>query len=52
MNGNLKTGNRYKEMELTGGSPLRGRRSGLDCSALQEKEEEEEENDGEEQKQE
>jgi hypothetical protein len=54
INGNLKTGNRDKEMELTGRSPLRGRRSALDCSALQEEEEEEdeEENNDEEQKQE
>jgi hypothetical protein len=49
INGKLKTGNRDKEMELTGRSPLRERRSALDCSALQE---EEGENNDEDQKEE
>jgi len=35
----LKTGKRGQKTQLTGRSPLRRRRSALDCSAIKEKEE-------------
>jgi len=43
MNAKLQIGNRGQRTELTGRSPLRWRRSGLDCSAIEDDDDEEEE---------
>jgi len=43
INARLKTGKRGKKTELTGRSPLRRRRSAMDCSATEEEEEKKEE---------
>jgi hypothetical protein len=45
INARLKTGKRGQKTELTGRSPLRRRRSAIDCSATEEEEEEEEDED-------
>jgi hypothetical protein len=50
INAELKIGKRGKKTELLWRSPLRRRRSVLDCSAIEEEEEEEEEDDDEEEK--